>query len=171
MNLLILPQNTSANIYKWISEDSYGTYYEPGDTITEKYNSYSALFSHTLSDTDTEIDSTGKITACSAEIIKKVVIIPDTINGKAVKSINHATFFRNEAYKFIFPSSLQEIYSYAFFQSYYPYFDLSNVESLRFIGTKAFGNGTTHVLPEISDDDFIGWRDGEGNFFEQLETI
>jgi hypothetical protein len=173
MNLLILPQNTSANFYKWISEDSYGTYYEPGDTITEKYNSYSALFSHTLSDTDTEIDSTGKITACSAEIIKKVVIIPDTINGKAVKSINHATFFRNEAYKFIFPSSLQEIYSYAFFQSYYPYFDLSNVESLRFIGTRAFASqyGTTLVLPEITDDGFIGWRDGKGNFFEQLETI
>jgi len=171
-NLLILPPNNNPNFFNWVAEEEYGAYYEPGDTLENKQFGYKAIFTHTLTSADTEIDSNGKINSCTADINNKAVIIPEQINGITVNAFKEYLFYENEAYSFIFPSTVQYFFRGSFSNSANPTFDLSNCINLRFIGPNAFKvfNTERHlILPEISNEHFMGWRDGKGNYHNQLD--
>lgn len=170
-NLLILPQNPDPNFFNWVADEEYGVFYEPGDTLENKQLSYKAIFTHTLTSADTEIDSNGKINSCSAEINDKIVIIPEQINGITVRAFRSYLFSDNKAYLFILPSTFQYIAWGTFNNSANTTFNLSNCIDLRFIGTRAFNTSKQRnlILPEITNEHFMGWRDGKGNHYNQLD--
>jgi len=144
-----LPVNTEYSQYGW--RDGSGNLYQGGDIVTNMSTLYEVPIPYTLTDADVSITD-GIITNCSYGFASSDIIIPDTLQGQAVKGIASAgsmgggVFYNKGITSVQLPDSIESIGDYAFHTNSLFSLDLTGCSALTYIGNYAF---TTNSLPDI----------------------
>lgn len=112
---IILPTPEASNFINWLS--GTGVSYVGGSSVISFSASYTAQYNsnwYTLTDNDTYVDEYGRLQAVSYNFAAKNIIIPDFLNGYAVKEILWGNFEDVGLIKIKLPSTLEVIGDYAF---------------------------------------------------------
>lgn len=185
---IVLPTPDIADFVDWVEVNS-GIGYEAGDTVTDLSGYYRARFGYVLTDADVEVDANGYIISCSYIGDETNIIIPDTLDGYAVKGIvdgildlggsvkkaaaaNSGVFYNKAITSVKLPLGLEYIGAYAFNSNQLG--DISIPNNVLSIGAYAFAENplSGFVLPTPSIKDFVGWIEvNSGNHYAGGEYV
>ena len=139
MMYLTLPTNSNINFTGW--RDSEGNHLLPNTRTYALTRSYQAINAYRLTDSDVQVGVNGELTACYYNFANTDIIIPDTLDGFAVKSIKNS-ILGPFSYKSItsvkLPQTIQRIGDYAFTGNNINAVYLNNLDQLEEIGRDAF---------------------------------
>jgi len=164
LDSIILPINTEYLPYGW--KDLAGNMFTGGSQVVNLTTFYYIPAPYTLTDEDVEITD-GVISSCSYGFGLKVIIIPDTLAGQAVRGIADAqaggVFEAKDMVSISLPSTLETLGSRSFYYNDLKSVDLSACSLLVHIGSSAFSfNRLTSIdLSACTALTFIG-RDAFG---------
>ncbi|MDA3893248.1 MAG: leucine-rich repeat domain-containing protein [Salinivirgaceae bacterium] len=85
LNNITLPNPESNNFFYWLDRDM--TKYQGGTDVSDFQREYIALAKYTLKDNDVVMENNAMVST-SLDIQFKYLVIPDTLDGQAVKSIH-----------------------------------------------------------------------------------
>ncbi len=127
--------------------------------------------SYTLTNEDVKIDENGIITSCSYQFEIKDIVIPEIIDGKAVKGIIDkgwfvGVFWKKGITKITFPNSMETVGDYAFYGNAIEILDFSSCPNLNRIGKSAFQN---NLLENVNFNECINLTSiGESAFSNNI---
>lgn len=137
-----LPTPANENFKEWL--DGKGNSYSTELLVNDLETFFHAVVPYTLTDEDVVVTD-GIIESCSYDFAYRDIIIPETLDDQTVIAIQDAdapengVFYRRGTTSVEFPSTIQRIGYYAFYDNYLVKLDLSNKTKLEAIGESAFG--------------------------------
>ena len=144
-----LPSVIGYEEYGW--RDASNNSYASGASVSNLTTWYKAAIPYTLTDDDVVVTN-GEIVSCSYSFAQNDIIIPDTLDGQKVigikdaPAINQGVFYQKNVYTVKFPSALQNIGQYAFYDSNLKSIDLTDCTGIKSIGNYAFFSCTISDL-------------------------
>ena len=146
---LSLPSPTAPGFIDWV--DGNGNHYEAGAIATDLSTYYKASIPYILTDDDVEMDANGYIISCSYNFAEKDILIPEILDGIAVKGIGHdySNLFYNKGITTVqLPSGIEELGNAAFGRNVLTGIDIP--ATVKVIGNSAFylNRITNLVIPE-----------------------
>ncbi len=145
--------------------DSDGNTYNGGDVVTNLNVSYYVPAIYTLTDDDVEVVD-GTITSCSYNFALKNIVIPATLDGQTVTSIADATstqtgiFALKDLASVTFPTTLEKIGDFAFYENLISAIDFSPLTSLTHIGEESFAYNLYSTIDLSDNTNLVGIGDG-----------
>jgi len=138
---LLLPVCSGYESLGWMDEN--GSTYNGGDVIQYLGDYLYVPYPYTLKDEDVVMEN-GIIQSCSYRFIHKDIIIPETLQQQTVigildaESNSEGVFYMKNLTSIQFPSTIEDIGSWAFGWNNILNLDLSHCNSLKQIGSYAF---------------------------------
>lgn len=160
-------------------QDSNGVLYQAGDELVDKQLNYAAKVPYVITDEDVVVEN-GFIQSTSYNSNYKFIIIPDELDGQAVKGIKALTengiFSHKGMYELTLPTTLEELCFAAFAWNNLSEIDLSRCVNLSSIDEYAFYSNKLNslVVPatvaEIGYEAFASNRLTEVGFEEPAQV-
>ncbi len=159
---IILPTPENSYFVSWIS--GTGTTYAGGSSITDFTTSYTALLNddwYTLTDADAQVDKDGYLYAVYYDFSLKNIIIPDTVDGYAVKEIADNLFYDVGLIKLKMPSTLEIIGDYAFYDNQIESIEISDSTYIE-MGVACFNKNKLSEINGNPSNGLIYARNSDG---------
>ncbi len=176
LNSIELPTNSNATFVKYFNED--GEVFQPGDGITNFYDSYIAQVTYTLTDADVTIED-GIITVCNYDFSYTDIIIPSILNTQTVieiadESSSRGVFADKGITSLTIPASMTKIGKNAFKGNELLEVNFEDNSNIQTIGLSAFAYNydlSKIVLPNNITSGFINYLSENGEEFEVGDQI
>ena len=132
---IILPVSSDYDAYGW--KDLNGVSHTGSAVVHDLETSYFIPVPYTLKDEDVEVTE-GVIRECSPDLPFRNIIIPDTLDGQAVRGITGNIFSNRGMVTLGLPSTLSFIEGGTFQENYLSHVDFSKCTAMTTIGPYAF---------------------------------
>ncbi len=177
LNNIALPTSAYDGFVAYIGQD--GQSYAAGDVITDFLTMVTVKIPYTLVDDDVTIVD-GVITEFKYRGPSKDITIPSKLNGQTVTGIASGNSFDGGVFTYYdlmsvsFPSSIETIGSYAFYENYLIEVNFAANSNLQAINTSAFRNndGLNGItLPNNTNAGFLCYNNNAGDVFMPGDVI
>ncbi len=147
-----IPEITKSGFVDWA--DQNGNSFGKAAHINNFDNAYTAMYEYTLTDDDVVVVD-GEIISCSYNFTMKNIIIPDTLDGQAVKKTGDNVFYNKGIRSVSFPVTLENIGDNSF--NFNVITKLTIPKNIKTIGYTAFYHNkiNTLIIPDTCQLSFV----------------